>query len=81
MSYIAVQLLDAGGEVVLEDRMENLHTQAEERALEYCHAASTQATNSTPSPGISFPAWFAILHYEADLHAVIKRHCKGILQY
>ena len=43
MSYIAGQLLDAGGEVVLEDRMGNLCTQAKKRTLEDCCVASTHA--------------------------------------
>jgi hypothetical protein len=80
MSYIAVQLSDAGGEVVSVDCMGNLSTQAKERALEYCCVASTQATDSAPSPDIISLAWSAILQYEAELYTVIKRHHKGILQ-
>jgi hypothetical protein len=80
MSYIAGQLLDAGGEVVLEDCMGNLCTQAKEHALEDCRVASTHAADSAPYPGIISPAWSAILQYEAELYAVIKSHCKGILQ-
>jgi hypothetical protein len=60
MSYIAVQLLDAGSEIVLEDCIENLCSQAKKRALEYCRVASTQATDSTTSPGIISPARSAI---------------------
>jgi hypothetical protein len=50
ISYIAGQLLDADGEVVLEDRMGNLCTQAKEPALEDCCVASTHAADSAPSP-------------------------------
>jgi hypothetical protein len=80
MPYIAGQLSDAGGEVVLEDCMGNLCTQAEECALEDCRVASTQTTDSAPSLGIISSAWSAILQYEAELYAATKRHCKGILQ-
>jgi hypothetical protein len=34
----------------------------------------------TQHSGIISPAWSAILKYEAELYAVIKRNCKGILQ-
>ncbi len=69
MSFIAVHLSDAGIKVVLEDHTGNFCTQVEERALEYCCVASTEAADSAPSPGIISPAWSAILQYEAELYA------------
>jgi hypothetical protein len=60
MSYIAGQLLDSGGEVVLEDHMGNLCTQAKEGTLEDCPVASTHAADSSPSPGIISPNQSAI---------------------
>ncbi len=56
MSYIAGQLLATDSEVVLEDCMGNLSTQAEEPALEYCRVESTHAADSVPSPAIISPA-------------------------
>jgi hypothetical protein len=68
MSYIAVQLLETGREVFLEDRMADLCIQGEGRAMEWaCTASTTSPLASTPVPDASSPVQTAIMQDEADL--------------
>jgi hypothetical protein len=55
MSYVAAQLLEVGGDVILEDLMADLCKQAEDQAKEWAHSAFT----STPYKGF-FPYDFHV---------------------
>ncbi len=68
VSYVAAQLLEAGGEVNLEDRMADLCTQAEGLAVEWaCTASTTSPSVSTPVPNASSPVQNAGMQDEPDL--------------
>jgi hypothetical protein len=68
MTYVAAQLLEAGGEVILEDQMADLCTQAEGCAIKWASTASTTSPSaSTPVPNASSPAQTPMMQDEPDL--------------
>jgi hypothetical protein len=68
MTYVAAQLLEAGGEVILEDPMADLCTQAEGHAMKWASTASTTSPSaSTPVPNASSPVQTPVMQDEPDL--------------
>jgi hypothetical protein len=68
MPYIAVQLLEAGREAILEDQIADLCTQAEGRTMKWASTASTTSPSaSTPVPNASSPAQAPVMQDEPDL--------------
>jgi hypothetical protein len=65
MSYIALQLLGAGDEAVLEPRFKILRNQAEEGAMEFIQTESTQTAQSPSQPDAPSTMHSALLHYKA----------------
>jgi hypothetical protein len=67
MSYVAAQLLEAGGEVMLEEQMADLCTHAEGRTTVWvCTASTTLPSDSTPLPDAPSPAQTAAMQDESD---------------
>jgi hypothetical protein len=67
MSYVAAQLLEAGGKVIPEEQMADLCTHAEGRATVWaCTASTTPPLDSTPLPDAPSLAQTAAMQDESD---------------
>jgi hypothetical protein len=81
MTYVAAQLLEAGGEVILEDQMVDLCTQAERRAMKWASTASTTSPSaSTHVPNASSPAQIPVMQDEPDLDVQLPIKQKSSLK-
>jgi hypothetical protein len=80
MSYIALQLLGAGGEAVLELHLKILHNQAEEGAMEFIQMESTQTAQGPSQPDAPSTTHSALSHYKAELQAAINSYRDNIFQ-
>jgi hypothetical protein len=80
MSYIALQLLGAGGEAVLEPRLKILRDQAEEGAMEFIQTESAQIAQGPSQPDASSTTHSALSHYKAELQAAIDSYRNNIFQ-
>ncbi len=75
MSYIALQLLGAGGDVALEPRLKILRDQAKEGVTEFNQVESAQ-TAQDPFQLLETPSTMhsALSHYKAELQAAIDSY-------
>jgi hypothetical protein len=68
MTFVVAQLLETGGEVILEDQMTDLCTQAEGHAMKWASTASTTSPSaSTLVPNASSPVQTPVMQDEPDL--------------
>ncbi len=80
MPYIALQLLGAGGEAVLEPRLKILRDQAKEGAMEFIQTESAQTAQGPSQPDAPSTTHSALLHYKVELQAAINSYCNNIFQ-
>jgi hypothetical protein len=80
MSYIALQLLGAGGEAVLEPRLKILCNQAKEGAMEFIQMESAQTAQGPSQPDAPSTTNSALLHYRAELQSAINSYRDNIFQ-
>jgi hypothetical protein len=80
MSYIALQLLGAGGEAVLEPRLKILRNQAKESAMVFIQMESAQTAQGPSQPDAPSTTHSALLHYKAELQAAIDSYHNNIFQ-
>ncbi len=79
MSYIALQLLGAGGDTVSEPRLKILRNQAKEGVTEFIQAESAQtAQDSSQLPETPSTTHSALSHYKAELQAAINSYRNNI---
>jgi hypothetical protein len=79
MSYIALQLLGAGGEAVSEPRLKIL-PDAKEGAMEFIQMESAQTAQGPFQPDAPSTTHSALLHYKAELQAAIDSYRNNIFQ-
>ncbi len=79
MSYIALQLLGAGGDVISESHLKALRTQAEEGVMEFVREEPVTPSQE-PCPETSSTTHSALLHYKAELRAAIDSYRDNIFQ-
>ncbi len=66
MSYIALQLLGAGGDAVSESHLKSLHAQVEKGVIEFVWEEPVMPSQE-PCPETSSIMHSALLHYTAEL--------------
>jgi hypothetical protein len=80
MAYIVLQILSAGGDVILESHLRSLLSQAKEGVMKSeqgdTRVPSQDAT--TEAPPTANPA---IMHYMAELRATIDKYRDSIFQF
>ncbi len=79
MSYIALQLLGAGGDGISESHLKSLHAQAEEGVMEFVREEPVTPSQE-PCPETSSTTHSALLHYKAELRAAINSYRNNIVQ-
>jgi hypothetical protein len=79
MSYIALQLLGAGGGAISESHLKFLHAQAEEGVMEFVRKEPVTPSQE-PCPETSSTTHYALLHYKAELRAAIDSYRDKIFQ-
>jgi hypothetical protein len=79
MSYIALQLLGAGGDAISESHLKSLSAQAEEGVMEFVREEPVTPSQET-CPETSSAMHSALLHYKAELQAAIDSYRDNIFQ-
>jgi hypothetical protein len=79
MSYIALQLLGAGGDAISKSHLKSLRPQAEERVMEFVWEEPVTPSQE-PCPETSSTTHSAFLHYKAELQAAIDSYHDNIFQ-